>query len=50
MKKPANRLMTEKIKSPSSVAATADLDAVAIGALDYEQLMNYFEGLKESAA
>jgi hypothetical protein len=40
-----------KIKSPSETpSAASDLDAVAIGALDYEHLMNYFEGLKESAA
>ncbi len=54
VKKPGKK--TEKIHSPgdnkaTTTAATAtDLDAVAIGALDYEQLMNYFEGLKESAA
>jgi hypothetical protein len=46
----------EKIHSPgdnkatTTTATATDLDAVAIGALDYEQLMNYFEGLKESAA
>ncbi len=54
VKKPGKK--AEKIHSPgdnkaTTTAATAtDLDAVAIGALDYEQLMNYFEGLKESAA
>lgn len=43
--------IADKIKSsPVATTAVADLDAVAIGALDYEQLMNYFEGLKESAA
>jgi hypothetical protein len=54
VKKPGKK--AEKIHSPgdnkaTTTSATAtDLDAVAIGALDYEQLMNYFEGLKESAA
>ncbi len=54
VKRPGKK--AEKIHSPgdnkaTTTAATAtDLDAVAIGALDYEQLMNYFEGLKESAA
>jgi hypothetical protein len=55
MKKPAGcgggkGSTAEKIKSPLAAPPTTDLDAVAIGALDYEQLMNYFEGLKESAA
>ena len=27
-----------------------NLDDIALGSLDYDQLMNYFEGLKESAA
>ncbi len=54
VKKPAKK--AENIHSPGDNKATTttvtatDLDAVAIGALDYEQLMNYFEGLKESAA
>ncbi len=54
VKKPGKK--AEKIHSPGENKATTvtptatDLDAVAIGALDYEQLMNYFEGLKESAA
>ncbi len=54
VKKPGKK--AEKIHSPgdnkatTTTATTTDLDAVAIGALDYEQLMNYFEGLKESAA
>jgi len=54
VKKP--RKKAEKIHSPgdnkatTATATATDLDAVAIGALDYEQLMNYFEGLKESAA
>jgi hypothetical protein len=50
-KRPGGKGGAEKVKSPSAAATmAADLDAVAIGALDYEQLMNYFEGLKESAA
>jgi len=28
----------------------ANLDSVALGSLDYEHLMNYFESLKESSA
>ena len=37
-----------KVNKPKAEAA--NLDDIALGSLDYEQLMNYFEGLKESAA
>ena len=38
------------IMAGCDAAAAARLSSVAIGSLDYEQLMTYFEGLKESSA
>ena len=55
---PASSLSRQKNKLPDLVenrktispSVSRDLNDVPLGSLDYEQLMSYFEALKESAA